>query len=260
MRAIILAAGLGKRLHPLTVNRPKCLVDFGNGAILDHQIDAMLAVGVEDLVIVVGYESEQVIVHCTNKLRDRPEGALVRFVENPDYDKTNSLYSLFLAKHELDTDLFLLNCDIVFHTEIARRLAEIDRPNVIAVDLKAPRPVGEMGVRLTAQDCVEDCVEDSVEDCIEAISKQLDPATSHGLSAQVARFCSSGACTLAAEVERLAAQEGQLFPTSAYGPLIAARQLYAVDVSDLPWAEIDSIEDYEQALEHALPRMHLTAP
>ncbi len=247
MRAIILAAGLGKRLHPLTLNRPKCLVDFGNGAILDHQIDAMLAVGVEDFVIVVGYEAEQVIVHCTNKLRDRPEGALVRFVENPDYDKTNSLYSLFLAKHELDDDLFLLNCDIVFHTQIARRLVENDRPNVIAVDLKAPRPVGEMGVRLT-------------HDCVGAISKQLNPATSHGLSAQVARFCNSGARTLAAEVERLAAQEGQLFPTSAYGPLIEARQLFAVDVSDLPWAEIDSIEDYEQALEHALPRMHLTAP
>jgi choline kinase len=252
MRAIILAAGLGKRLHPLTANRPKCLVDFGNGAILDHQIDAMLALGVEDFVIVVGYQADQVIVHCTNKLRDRPESARVRFVENTDYDRTNSLYSLFLAQHELDTDLFLLNCDIVFHTEIARRLVEIDRPNVIAVDLKAPRPVGEMGVRLTAQD--------GVEDCVGAISKQLDPATSHGLSAQVARFCSSGARTLAAEVERVAAQGGQLFPTSAYGPLIAARQLFAVDVSDLPWAEIDSIEDYEHAIEHALPRMHPSAP
>lgn len=255
MRAIILAAGLGKRLYPLTANRPKCLVDFGNGAILDHQIDAMLALGVDDFVIVVGYEAEQVIVHCTDKLRDGHGSvrvrARVRFVENPDYDRTSSLYSLFLAQHELDTDLFLLNCDIVFHTQIARRLAEIDRPNVIAVDLKAPRPVGEMGVRLTAQD--------GVGDCVGAISKQLDPATSHGLSAQVARFCGSGARTLAAEVERLAAQEGQLFPTSAYGPLIAARQLFAVDVSDLPWAEIDSIEDYEQAIEHALPRMHLCA-
>ena len=246
MKAIILAAGLGKRLHPLTANRPKCLVDFGNGAILDHQIEAMLAVEVEDFVIVVGYEAEQVIVHCTNKLRDRPE-VTVRFVENPDYDKTNSLYSLFLAQHELDDDLFLLNCDIVFHTQIARRLAEIDRPNVIAVDLKAPRAVEEMGVRLAAQGCVE------------AISKQLDPATSHGLSAQLARFCGSGARTLAAEVERLSALDGQmLFPTSAYGPLIEARQLFGVDVSDLPWAEIDSIEDYEQAVEHALPRMHLT--
>ena len=128
-------------------------------------------------------------------------------------------------------------------------LAGIDRPNVIAVDLKAPRPVEEMGVRLAAQGRVE------------AISKQLDPATSHGLSAQIARFCSAGAHTLAAEVQRLSALDGQiLFPTSAYGPLIEAGHLYGVDVSDLPWAEIDSIEDYQQAVEHALPRMHLTAP
>ena len=246
MKAIILAAGIGKRLHPLTIDRPKCLVDFGTGAILDHQIEAMLAVGVDSFTIVVGFEADQVKRHCTNKLGRK---ASLRFVQNPDYDKTNSLYSLFLAKDELNDDLFLLNCDIVFHTDLARRLVETDRPNVVAVDLKATRPDGEM------------CVKLSGESQIEAISKQLDPASAHGLSAQVARFCHSGAQALAAEVVRLASEDRQntLFPTSAYGLLIEAGQLFATDVSDLPWAEIDSIEDYEQAVEHALPRMRLTA-
>lgn len=244
MKAIILAAGLGKRLHPLTAKRPKCLVDFGGEVILDRQIDTMLAVGVDEFVIVVGYEAEQVKVHCANKLSYQCARAAVRFVENSEYDKTNSLYSLFMAQHELEGDVFLLNCDIVFHEEIARRLIDIDRPNVVAVDSKAPRPAAEMCVRL------------SVDNCIDAISKQLDPATSHALSAQVARFDSAGARMLAAEVCRLSAAVGEtLFPTSAYGPLIAARQLFAVDVCDLPWAEIDSLDDYEQAIEHALPRM-----
>lgn len=242
MKAIILAAGIGKRLHPLTIDRPKCLVDFGTGTILDHQIEAMLAIGVESFTIVVGFEADQVKSHCNDKLGRE---ASLCFVENTDYDKTNSLYSLFLANEELNDDLFLLNCDIVFHADLARRLVEADRPNVVAVDLKAPRPEGEM------------CVKLSGESQIEAISKQLDPASSHGLSAQVVRFCHSGAQALAAEVVRLASEDRQntLFPTSAYGLLIEAGQLFATDVSDLPWAEIDSIEDYEQAVEHALPRM-----
>ena len=242
MKAIILAAGIGKRLHPLTIDRPKCLVDFGTGTILHHQIDAMLAIGVESFTIVVGFEADQVKSHCNDKLGRE---ASLCFVETTDYDKTNSLYSLFLANEELNDDLFLLNCDIVFHADLARRLVETDRPNVVAVDLKAPRPEGEM------------CVKLSGESQIEAISKQLDPASSHGLSAQVVRFCHSGAQALAAEVVRLASEDRQntLFPTSAYGLLIEAGQLFATDVSDLPWAEIDSIEDNEQAVEHALPRM-----
>ena len=247
MKAIILAAGLGTRLHPLTQNCPKCLVEFGDSTLLDHQVEAMRAVGVEEFVIVVGYEAGQVKEHCRDALRPESERGDLRFVDNPDYAWTNSLYSLFLARHELDTDAFLLNCDIVFHLEIARRLSDSAWPNVVAVDLQAPRSQDEMCVRLAAGNRIE------------AISKQLVPHTTHGLSVQLARFCEDGARTLAAEVERLAWDGGKaLFPTSAYGPLIASGQLFAVDAGDLPWAEIDSVQDYEQAMEQALPRLRLT--
>ena len=246
MKAIILAAGLGTRLQPLTESRPKCLIELGGSALLDYQVDAMRAVGVEEFVIVVGYEAEQVRAHCTEKLRPEHERGHLRFVDNPDYEQTNSLYSLFLAREELDEEVFLLNCDIVFHPEIARRMSAADRPNVVAVDSRAPRSLEEMCVRLVA------------DNRIDAISKQLDPFTSHGLSVQVARFCKAGARTLASEVARLGRDGGKaLFPTSAFGPLIEAGQLFAVDAADLPWAEIDSIQDYEQAVERALPRMRL---
>ena len=226
------------------MNRPKCLVDFGGKAILDHQIDAMLAVGVEEFVIVVGYEAGQVKAHCAKKLQQQQQRGGVRFVANSDFDKTNSLYSLSLAAHELDGDVFLLNCDIVFDPRIARRLTDIECPNVIAVDSQASRPLGEM------------CVKLSGDNHIEAIGKQLNPGTSDALSAQVARFCGAGARSLAAEIARLSSAGGEaLFPTSAYGPLIEARQMFGVDVTDLPWAEIDSLHDYEQALEMTLPSM-----
>ena len=246
MKAIILAAGLGTRLQPLTESRPKCLIELGGSSLLDYQVDAMRAVGVEEFVIVVGYEAEQVRAHCTEKLRPEHDRGHLRFVDNPDYEQTNSLYSLFLAREELDEEVFLLNCDIVFHPEIARRMSAADRPNVVAVDSRAPRSLEEMCVRLVA------------DNRIDAISKQLDPFTSHGLSVQVARFCKAGARTLASEVARLGRDGGKaLFPTSAFGPLIEAGQLFAVDAADLPWAEIDSIQDYEQAVERALPRMRL---
>ena len=106
MRAIILAAGAGTRLSPLTSNCPKCLVPAGSRVLLDYQIGALRRVGVEDIVLVIGYKAGQIRRHC---------GAAARYIENPEYLTTNSIYSFFLARQELDTDLFLFNCDILFH-------------------------------------------------------------------------------------------------------------------------------------------------
>ena len=113
MRAIILAAGGGTRLRPLTNDLPKCLVPLGPQPLVDHQLQALRAVGVEDIVLVVGYLADQVRRHC---------GDSVRYVENRQFATTNSIYSLYVARHELDADTFLFNCDIIFHVRLLERM------------------------------------------------------------------------------------------------------------------------------------------
>lgn len=235
MKAIILAAGAGTRLNPLTNGRPKCLVPVGAGTLIDYQLEALRQAGVGEIVLVVGYEAGQIRAHC---------GAAVRYLENPDYLKTNSIYSLYLAAAELDSDTFLFNCDILFHPLILRRMIASGHPNAVAVDSQVKRLAGEMNVALDSQGRVL------------AISKQLDPSRSQAQSVQLVRFDREGARAVRREVERLVQQQHKdVFPTSAYGPLIQRGVLHAVEAGDLPWGEIDSLEDYERTLGEVLPRL-----
>jgi choline kinase len=233
MRAIILAAGAGTRLSPLTDGCPKCLVEVGHRPLIDYQLQALRQAGVDDVVLVVGYEAGQIRGHC---------GKGARYIENPDYLSTNSIYSLYLAAAELDTDTFLFNCDILFHPEILHRL--LAHPNAVAVDGHVARVAGEMNVACDNRQRVQ------------AINKQLAPEQSQAQSAQLVKFDRQGALEVGREVERLVREKQRnAFPTSAYGPLIARQALYAAEVGDLPWGEIDSLDDYERVSSQVLPRL-----
>ncbi len=233
MKAIILAAGAGTRLAPLTDGCPKCLVKVGGKPLIDYQLEALHLAGVEEVVLVLGYEAGQVRAHC---------GDQARYLENPDYLTTNSIYSLYLAAAELDTDTFLFNCDILFHPQILHRL--LVYPNAVAVDGQVARVAGEMNVARDGQQRIQ------------AINKELSPEQSQAQSAQLAKFDRQGALEVGQEVERLVhQQQRKAFPTSAYGPLITRQQLYAAEVGDLPWGEIDSLEDYQRVEREVLPRL-----
>ena len=233
MRAIILAAGSGTRLSPLTNSCPKCLVNVGKRPLIDVQMDALRAVGVNDFVLVVGYEAEQIRSHC---------GPDVRYIDNVEYLTTNSIYSFFLARGELNADLFLINCDVIFDGALLRRMLDSGYPNVVAVDSRVPMVADEMNVRIDRSGRVSE------------ISKQVAPERADALSIQLVKFDAAGARTVGAEVERLV-DDGRrdAFPTTAYSSLIAGGSLFAVEGGDLPWAEIDSIEDYENAVRNVLP-------
>jgi len=233
MRAVILAAGAGTRLNPLTNGCPKCLVAVGDRTMVDYQLDALAAVGVEDIILVVGYEGEQIRRYCSTR---------VRYIDNPDYLTTNSIYSLYLACSEFDTDTFLFNCDIIFHPDILRRMLDSGHPNVVAVDSRMELFAREMNVAFDPQGRIS------------TISKELDPARAQAQSVQLVKFNAAGARQVAREVKRLVDQQQKdAFPTSAYGPLIRAGTLYAVDAGGLVWGEVDSLEDYARVMQKVVP-------
>ena len=134
MHAIILAAGESSRLRPLTADRPKCMVEVGGREMLDRTLSALSSVGVDEVFLVSGY--------CRERLReaygDSRHGMSLRWLENPIYDRTNNLYSLWLAREHMTQDYLLLESDVVFEPELLQRLVDSPFENAALVDRYRP--------------------------------------------------------------------------------------------------------------------------
>ena len=117
-KAIVIAAGKGRRLMPHTDTMPKCLVPVGDRPLIRWAIDAFRAHGVTEIVLIRGYLG-RVLEARRSELGD---GLTVRFVDNPDYERNNILESLFCAEAELDGPLLLTYSDIVFTKDVVGRL------------------------------------------------------------------------------------------------------------------------------------------
>lgn len=130
MRAIILAAGMGKRLGKYTRDGTKCMVEVNGKALVDHALEAIEAAGIKDVTIVVGYRKEKLVAH----LEGRHPGLSIEYVANDIYDKTNNIYSLWLARERMaGDDVLLLESDLVFEPSLLRELVEAPGANVAVV-------------------------------------------------------------------------------------------------------------------------------
>ncbi len=131
MQAIILAAGMGRRLGELTGDNTKCMLSVNGVRLIDRTLECLSEVGVTKLIMVVGYKAQNVIDYVGTKYK----GIEIIYVENPIYDKTNNIYSLYLAKdYLLAEDTLLLESDLIYETSVVRRLVENDYPNLALVD------------------------------------------------------------------------------------------------------------------------------
>lgn len=131
MQAIILAAGMGKRLKNLTANNTKCMVKVNGVPMIDRVLRQLDAHRLSRIILVVGYEGEKLKAH----VRSLPIFTPVDFVDNPIYDKTNNIYSLALAKRQLCAeDTLLLESDLIFEDSVLDLLLDDPRPNLALVD------------------------------------------------------------------------------------------------------------------------------
>lgn len=132
MQAIILAAGMGKRLGELTKGNTKCMLEVNGTRLIDRVINQLSKLRLERLILVVGYERENLMKYIGNRYDNQIK---IEFIENPIYDKTNNIYSLALAKEELcKDDTLLLESDLIFDDELLRMLIENENPNLALVD------------------------------------------------------------------------------------------------------------------------------
>ena len=129
MKAVILAAGLGSRLRPITNEVPKCMVPVNGIRIIDKQIDNLLINGVEDIYVVDGYKAEILANHLKEVYPN------VHIVSNPRYAETNNMYSLFLtAQYAKGEEFLLMNSDVYYDASIIKGMLEGDNQSKIACD------------------------------------------------------------------------------------------------------------------------------
>lgn len=225
MKALILAAGVGSRLAPLTDHLPKSLVEVNGTPILMKQIENLLACGITDITVVSGYLSPVL----ENAIRGKyPE---ITVLESVDYATTNNMYSAYLAREAMAGQGFLMmNADVFFDASVIRALMDCPYPNAIAVDAgrytEESMKVSERKGKLTA------------------IAKTIPPAQALGCSIDVYKFSAEAADAFFAKCEEYidVRNDRRQWSEVALNDILAYVDFHACPVCGR-WMEIDTPED-----------------
>jgi L-glutamine-phosphate cytidylyltransferase len=128
MKAIILAAGQGTRLRPLTDNIPKCMVSFRDKPLIDYIIESLKAVDINNIVVIDGYKKDVLEKHLENKN--------VIFYTNENYENTNMVSTLFCAEEEMNDDIIISYSDIIYTPQVLEKILEDNSDFSVIVDKK----------------------------------------------------------------------------------------------------------------------------
>ena len=131
MQAIILAAGMGRRLGEYTKENTKCMVPVNGVRLIDRLLGQLSQLDLARVVIVVGYKGQELKDYIGHRYDDLLK---IDYVDNPVYDKTNNIYSLSLAKEQLqEDDTLLIESDLIFSDRLFRMVLDDEEPNVALV-------------------------------------------------------------------------------------------------------------------------------
>ncbi len=243
MRAIIVAAGMGRRLAPFTDDRPKCLVEINGRSILQRQLDAYRACGVTDFVIVRGYRKESISI----------PGA--RYFDNDEYRQNNILCSLFYAESVMDDEFLFSYSDIVFQPKAVQAALDTKGDYALVID----RLWHEAYVGRVHHPVEEGEVARVVDGRVALVGKKTLPAAeASGEFIGLARFSRAGAAKMR---ERFHARKRELgdgpygrapkfqsaYLTDLLNDLIESGEDMRAAFIDGGWREIDTVEDLERA-------------
>ena len=238
MKVIILSAGIGSRLRPLTDHLPKCLVKINGKEILRYQVESFIENGISEIVLVTGYRGHMIKDFC------RDGGfTQVKIIENTDYDTTNNMYSLNLAKDEVyEKDFLFCNGDVMYSGEIVRQMIACGGADAIGVQ------VGNYN------DEAMKVVMDEI-GTLNDISKKIDSNLALGTSIDLYKISAEGSVKLFATIEELLKANQNNWTEVALQQLMHNRQIafYPVDIKGNKWYEIDNLDDYFNAVKMFAP-------
>jgi len=230
MKAVILCAGSGTRLLPLTKDKPKCLLKFGGRTILERIIDDLKACGTEEIFLVTGFHRERIERLVKARGYDG-----IRFVVNERFASTNTAFSLNLALKHMDSDFIQINGDMLFDGDILKDLIRHPEKNCVVVD--------------DSNVCHEEEVKVTISDGrIKEISKDIDPKHCVGEAIGINKISAGAIGELSRifdELERK--QEFQHFFEKGIEEFCSNHGRFGVLLTGRPWVEIDCLADFEYA-------------
>lgn len=238
MKGLILSAGMGTRLQPLTRTQPKCLVNVAGKPMMEYQLDALEHAGIRECTIVVGYMADTVRNHFGSRFRSIG----LSYVENPDYANSNNLYSLWLARRNLNDETILLESDLVFGNQMLTQLVGAPVGNIAVVDHFQPHMDGT--VILAEGNTAESMVLKSDQGRWFDYGPALKTVNIYRLSRE------SLEGSIVPEMERfLASGRTDLYYEAVFASLIKSGQMEmsVMNTGGRTWAEIDDIGDLRNA-------------
>jgi choline kinase len=240
VNAIILAAGVARRLAPLTDKTHKALLAVGGRPLLLRMLAALADAGIRETIIVIGHCGDQVRAIAGTRLGRMA----IRYVENPEYAK-GSVLSLYAARAHLGEPALVMDADVLFPREFLRRLLAVPAPSAVLLD-KAFVDTGEEVKLYTRGDRVI------------ALGKKTLPEAWEVVGEGVGFF----KCGVAAAPELVRAMEHVIATGDGLNEYEDALHIVLqrthvgwVDVTGLPWTEIDFAEDLQRAEDEVLPRV-----
>ncbi|HEX5867787.1 MAG TPA: phosphocholine cytidylyltransferase family protein [Beijerinckiaceae bacterium] len=230
-KAILLSAGKGSRLLPLTAERPKCLIELSGKSLLEWQLDALAEAGIREVVVVTGFRDDLV-----DEVAARRDG--VRTLFNPFYHVADNLGSVWMARAELDSDTLLLNGDtLVSPALLATVLAARTGPVAVTVDEKESYDSDDMKVLRDG-------------DRLLRIGKALEPGQFNAESIGLLAFRGDGPRLFADQVDRMMRRPDgtRRWYLRAIDALASAgADVRTVSIRGEEWQEVDFPEDVEAA-------------
>lgn len=234
MKAIILAAGAGRRLG---LPYPKTMIDIAGTTIIRRQLMALRHGGIESFVIVVGFRQDQLRAHLAG------ESGTFHFIENPRFTGTNTIYSLYLAREHMGEGFLFANADVLFDHRLIDRLGI--GGDISSLAFRRMR-CGDEEVKVVIHD-----------DRVARIGKRLDPGEACGEFLGVAWFSAAQGAALASSLVDIVEREdtADAYFERAVDRLVPECPIRAVDVTDLPCCEIDFPADLDHARCEIAPRL-----
>ena len=235
MIGVILAAGMAKRLRPLTDTKPKCLLQVGERTLLQRTVDAMVQGGISELVVVTGYRGSMLREFL---LQHYPQ-LTIHFIDNVDYEHNNNIFSLWMTRPYTEgRDFLLMDSDILFDPAIVRRM--LAEPGT-ALALNR-HELGEEGIKVIV----------NADGQVVELSKTCSISDAIGESVGIEKIAADYSAALFRELEQMIEREGLIgiFYERAFERLIPQGHLFrVVDTTDMFSIELDTVDDFNRAKE-----------
>ena len=235
MIGVILAAGMAKRLRPLTDTKPKCLLEVGGKTLLERTVRAMQQAGISEFVVVTGYRADQIREALTSIVS--PQN--ITFLHNADYEHNNNIYSLWMAGEVVrGKDFLLMDSDILCDPAAVVRIAEQTEP----------------ALALNRHECGEEEIKVIVDadNHIVEINKTCNPTDAIGESVGIEKMTADYSIALYRELDQMILKEGlvDVFYERCFERLIPQGYTFrVVDTTSYFSYELDTPEDFQRAQE-----------